>query len=128
MTVVGGSQGVSHGVEEFRIVTKVSGNVKDTPGEFGDFCLPPPHPNIACFTMEDPILAQNGIGQGIPRVWSNPQLSSHIRPGLEPPQLHQTNLTDAVYEVDVTRGVAIKTSREASPITPERRQSMPEIG
>lgn len=64
----------------------------------------------------------------LPRVWSNPQLSSHLRPGLEPPLLQQANIADASYELDVTRGVAIKTSREGSPLTPERRQSMPDIG
>jgi hypothetical protein len=64
----------------------------------------------------------------LPRVWSNPQLSSHLRPGLEAPVLQQTHVADASYELDVTRGLAIKTSRDGSPVTPERRQSMPDIG
>ena len=127
VTVVGGS----HGIEEFRIVTKASGGVEEkerAQDEVGGIAAPAS--NIACLALDgNSKMVQNGTSQGIPRVWSNPQLSSHLRPGLEPPQLHQTNITDALYEVDLTRGVAVKTnSREASPITPERRQSMPEIG
>ncbi|RXG72825.1 hypothetical protein Avbf_10949 [Armadillidium vulgare] len=85
-------------------------------------------PTIACLSLETPKLKQNGTGYGLPRVWSNPQIVSHIRPGLEPPKLQQASGTDAVYELDISRGVALKTSREGSPVTPERRQSMPDIG
>ena len=45
---------------------------------------------------------------GLPRTWSNPQLSSHIRPGLEPPRLQQAAFDDCVYAVDVMRNVAVK--------------------
>lgn len=46
--------------------------------------------------------------EGLPRTWSNPQLSSHIRPGLEPPRLQQAAFDDCVYAVDVMRNVAVK--------------------
>ena len=46
--------------------------------------------------------------EGLPRTWSNPQLSSHIRPGLEPPRLQQAAFDDCVFAVDVMRNVAVK--------------------
>lgn len=116
VTMVGGSVAGSHGVEEFRVVTKVSGGV-----EQGADCLP-------IERREGVVHVELGSQVGLPRAWSNPQLSSHIRPGLEPPLVHTTTVTDAVYEVDVARGICVKSSREGSPLTPERRQSMPEIG
>jgi len=110
-TMIGGSQVV----EEYRVVTRA------TVEETGMACL-------ALETSANP-LQGDAVGQvGLPRAWSNPQLSSHIRPGLEPPQIHTATLTDAVYELDVARGLVVKSSREGSPITPERRQSMPDIG
>jgi len=44
----------------------------------------------------------------LPRTWSNPQLSSHIRIGLEPPRLQQATFDDCFYSVDVMRNVAVK--------------------
>ncbi|CAL4079528.1 unnamed protein product [Meganyctiphanes norvegica] len=111
VTMIGGSQIV----EEYRVVTRA------TVEETGAACL-------ALETSANPLQGES-VGQiGLPRAWSNPQLSSHIRPGLEPPQIHTATLTDAVYELDVARGLVVKSSREGSPITPERRQSMPDIG
>lgn len=116
VTMVGGSVAGSHGVEEFRVVTKGAGGVEDAAD-----CLP-------IERREGVVHVELGSQAGLPRAWSNPQLSSHIRPGLEPPHVHTTTVTDAVYEVDVARGICMKSSREGSPLTPERRQSMPEIG
>ncbi|XP_069195482.1 uncharacterized protein Asator isoform X4 [Procambarus clarkii] len=119
VTMIGGSVAGSHGIEEFRVVTKVTGGIEE------------PIPNVACLPMETTGVLQVDIGgqtSSLPRAWSNPQLSSHIRPGLEPPLVHTTTVTDAVYELDVARGICVKTSREGSPLTPERRQSMPDIG
>lgn len=117
--MVGGSVAGSHGIEEFRVVTRASGGVEEAA------------PTAACLALEatkNPLQGEQADHPGLPRAWSNPQISSHIRPGLEPPQIHTTTVTDAVFEVDVARGVCIKTSREGSPLTPERRQSMPDIG
>ncbi|XP_063615296.1 serine/arginine repetitive matrix protein 2-like isoform X1 [Penaeus indicus] len=119
VTMVGGSVAGSHGIEEFRVVTRASGGVEEA------------GPTAACLALEatkSPLQGEQADHPGLPRAWSNPQISSHIRPGLEPPQIHTTTVTDAVFEVDVARGVCIKTSREGSPLTPERRQSMPDIG
>ncbi|KAF0310735.1 Tau-tubulin kinase Asator [Amphibalanus amphitrite] len=49
-------------------------------------------------------------GEGLPRAWSNPQLSARIRAGLEPPLLQQATFDDVVYEVDVVRNVAAVVS------------------
>lgn len=117
--MIGGSGAASHGIEEFRVVTRGSGGMEERVA------------TVACLAMESTGVVQVELGgqaTSLPRAWSNPQLSSHIRPGLEPPLVHTTTVTDAVYEVDVARGVCVKTSREGSPITPERRQSMPDIG
>ncbi|XP_066945982.1 uncharacterized protein Asator isoform X3 [Macrobrachium rosenbergii] len=117
VTMIGGS----HGIEEFRVVTKGTGGVEEAE----------PYPAVAaCLALEaaSPLQGDTTNQPGLPRAWSNPQLSSHIRPGLEPPLVLTTTVTDAVYEVDVARGVCVKTSREGSPLTPERRQSMPDIG
>lgn len=118
VTMVGGSVAGSHGVEEVRVVTKATGAVEE------------PAPAVACLAMETKGVLQVDLGgqASLPRAWSNPQLSSHIRPGLEPPLVHTATVTDAVYELDVARGICVKTSREGSPLTPERRQSMPDIG
>lgn len=116
MTIVGGSVAGSHGVEELRAMTKASGGIEEAPD-----CLPVER-------GEGMVHVEMGGQAVLPRAWSNPQLSSHIRPGLEPPLVHTTTVTDAVYEVDVARGICVKSSREGSPLTPERRQSMPDIG
>lgn len=116
VTIIGGSVAGSHGVEELRAMTKASGGIEEV-----DDCLPPEG-------QEGVVHVELGSQVGLPRAWSNPQLSSHIRPGLEPPLVHTTTVTDAVYEVDVARGICVKSSREGSPLTPERRQSMPDIG
>ncbi|XP_045110209.1 uncharacterized protein LOC123504033 isoform X6 [Portunus trituberculatus] len=116
VTIIGGSVAGSHGVEELRAMTKASGGIEEV-----DDCLPPEG-------QEGVVHVELGNQVGLPRAWSNPQLSSHIRPGLEPPLVHTTTVTDAVYEVDVARGICVKSSREGSPLTPERRQSMPDIG
>lgn len=55
------------------------------------------------------------LREGLPRTWSNPQLSSHIRPGLEPPRLQQAAFDDCVYAVDMMRNVAVK--QDAAPST-----------
>lgn len=116
VTMVGGSVAGSHGVEELRMVNKAGG-------------LDQRVATVACLAMEGGVVqVEVGGPASLPRAWSNPQLSSHIRPGLEPPLVHTATVTDAVYEVDVARGICIKTSREDSPLTPERRQSMPDIG
>ena len=116
VTIIGGSVAGSHGIEELRAMTKASGGIEEAvdslPVERGEGAVHVEMCNQA----------------GLPRAWSNPQLSSHIRPGLEPPLVHTTTVTDAVYEVDVARGICVKSSREGSPLTPERRQSMPDIG
>ena len=52
--------------------------------------------------------------EGLPRTWSNPQLSSHIRPGLEPPRLQQAAFDDCVYALDVMRNVAVKQEASSS--------------
>ncbi|XP_042235973.1 uncharacterized protein LOC121875476 isoform X2 [Homarus americanus] len=119
VTMIGGSVAGSHGIDEFRVVTKASGGLEES------------GPAVACLAMETTGVLQVDLGgqvTSLPRAWSNPQLSSHIRPGLEPPLVHTTTVTDAVYELDVARGICVKTSREGSPLTPERRQSMPDIG
>lgn len=77
---------------------------------------------------------------GIPKVWSMPQLSNHIRPDLQPPRLQQATFDEIVYEVDVTRNVAVKQSPPVSdeseggtrpPLerlnSQERRQSLPSL-
>ncbi|KAK4297480.1 hypothetical protein Pmani_030101, partial [Petrolisthes manimaculis] len=116
VTMVGGSVAASHGVDELRMVNKAGG-------------LDQRVATVACLAMEGGVVqVEVGGPASLPRAWSNPQLSSHIRPGLEPPLVHTATVTDAVYEVDVARGICIKTSREDSPLTPERRQSMPDIG
>lgn len=73
--------------------------------------------------------------EGLPRTWSNPQLSSHIRPGLEPPRLQQAAFDDCVYAVDMMRNVAVKqgaatptsTTKEIDPFADEieRKFSLP---
>lgn len=57
---------------------------------------------------------ENGAGpsmveQTLPKVWSNPEISEHIRPGLEPPLIQQAAFDEYTYEVDVARNVASKT-------------------
>ncbi|XP_050731556.1 uncharacterized protein LOC127006078 isoform X3 [Eriocheir sinensis] len=116
VTMVGGSCAGSHGIEEFRVVTKASGGAEEAAD------------SLPVERREGVVHVELGSQAGLPRAWSNPQLSSHIRPGLEPPLVHTTTVTDAVYEVDVAWGICVKSSREGSPLTPERRQSMPEIG
>ncbi|KAK7060664.1 hypothetical protein SK128_012659, partial [Halocaridina rubra] len=120
VTMIGGSVAGSHGIEEFRVVTRATGGVEGAE----------PIPTVACLALEttSPLQGDTASQPGLPRAWSNPQLSSHIRPGLEPPHVLTATVTDAVYEVDVARGVCVKSSREGSPLTPERRQSMPDIG
>lgn len=84
----------------------------------------PPSPNSR--PSESTTVAQNGgtkpldylnidadaeaFTAGIPKVWSMPQLSNHIRPDLQPPRLQQATFDEIVYEVDMTRNVAIKQS------------------
>ncbi|XP_037079756.1 uncharacterized protein LOC119100747 [Pollicipes pollicipes] len=64
-------------------------------------------------------------GEGLPRSWSNPQLSPHIRAGLEPPLLQQATFDDVVYEVDVVRNVAaVVTAGRGSRGAPGRTVSM----
>jgi len=72
------------------------------------------------------------VEPGLPRTWSNPQLSPHIRPGLEPPRLQQASFDDCVYAVDVMRNVAAKSPQQPEDITniiestgPERKFSLP---
>lgn len=61
--------------------------------------------------------------EGLPRTWSNPQLSSHIRPGLEPPRLQQAAFDDCVYALDVMRNVAVKQEAGAER-APERLDAL----
>ena len=58
------------------------------------------------------------LREGLPRTWSNPQLSPHIRPGLEPPRLQQAAFDDCVYAVDVMRNVAVvkTTAKNVEPV------------
>ncbi len=60
----------------------------------------------------------------MPRTWSNPQLSSHIRPGLEPPRLQQAAFDDCVYAVDVMRNVAVKQGATASKSTTKENEPL----
>ena len=65
---------------------------------------------------------------GLPRTWSNPQLSSHIRPGLEPPRLQQAAFDDCVYAVDVMRNVAVKQTSPGPPADPSSPIGRPSGG
>ena len=122
MTMVGGNQAPGGaGPDEYRLVARVSSDASE---KYKREIITDAEGRI--FTTLSPKSPPSN--HRLPRVWSNPQLSSHLRPGLEPPMLQQTNIADASYDLDVTRGLAIKTEREGSPVTPERRQSMPEIG
>ncbi|GAB6024336.1 hypothetical protein CHUAL_009505 [Chamberlinius hualienensis] len=88
---------------------------------------------------------EENLRASLPKVWSMPQLSNHIRPDLQPPRLQQASFDKMVYEVDVTRNVAVKQhsledqvvngvsngSRRASQLerlnSQERRQSLPSL-
>lgn len=62
--------------------------------------------------------------EGLPRTWSNPQLSPHIRPGLEPPRLQQATFDDCVYAMDIMRNVAVKQDNDpAAPSSPSGRKN-----
>ena len=64
------------------------------------------------------------IREGLPRTWSNPQLSPHIRPGLEPPRLQQATFDDCVYAMDIMRNVAVKQDNDpAAPSSPSGRKN-----
>ncbi|XP_076057071.1 tau-tubulin kinase asator isoform X7 [Oratosquilla oratoria] len=129
VTMMGPSQAVSHGVEEVRVVTRAMGGMEEL--EENGHARNGRGATVACLALEPgkaATLLSGTASQGIPRTWSNPQISSHIRPGLEPPKLHQATFTDLTYEMDLTRGVAVRASKEGTPPTPERRQSMPDIG
>lgn len=87
-----------------------------------------PVPTIACLSLETPKLEQNGYTIGLPRTWSNPQIVSHLRPDIESPQLQKARGKSSVYEMDITRGIIIKGSRENVGTLAERRKSMPDLG
>ncbi|XP_054709299.1 uncharacterized protein LOC129219005 [Uloborus diversus] len=66
--------------------------------------------------------------QGLPRCWSCPTISLHIRSHLQPPLKQQASFDESVYEVDVMRNVAAKqTSVESVFSSDERRTSLPHI-
>lgn len=64
----------------------------------------------------------------LPRAWSLPQLSGHIRPTLEPPLLQQAAFDELVYEVDVMRNIALRRTQDEKgreDKEKERRCSLP---
>ncbi|KAK7794232.1 hypothetical protein R5R35_012552 [Gryllus longicercus] len=64
----------------------------------------------------------------LPRAWSLPQLSGHIRPALEPPLLQQAAFDELVYEVDVMRNIAVRRTHDEKgreDKAKERRSSLP---
>ncbi|CAN8009681.1 unnamed protein product [Ixodes pacificus] len=77
----------------------------------------PPHVTLAGFPLQGP------VPLGLPRVWSCPSMAFHIRSHLQPPLRQQASFDDNVYEVDVARNVAARSSEE----TEERRASLPSI-
>ncbi|CAN8000544.1 unnamed protein product, partial [Ixodes hexagonus] len=77
----------------------------------------PPHVTLAGFPLQGP------VPLGLPRVWSCPSMAFHIRSHLQPPLRQQASFDDNVYEVDVARNVAARSTEEAE----ERRASLPSI-
>lgn len=65
--------------------------------------------------------------QGLPRCWSCPTISLHIRSHLKPPLKQQASFDENVYEVDVMRNVAAKQKLNEEVVLPtdERRTSLP---
>ncbi|KAK2727888.1 tau-tubulin kinase homolog Asator-like isoform X2 [Artemia franciscana] len=85
--------------------------------------------NVECNILVSPVESPAPLQ----RVWSNPQLSSHIRPDLEPPTLQQAEIENYVYSMDIVRGVAMRRSVSAEEnkekageeVLTERRPSLP---
>lgn len=73
------------------------------------------------------VLISEYAPQGLPRCWSCPTISLHIRSHLKPPLKQQASFDENVYEVDVMRNVAAKQklNEEIVPPSDERRTSLP---
>lgn len=65
--------------------------------------------------------------QGLPRAWSCPTISFHIRSSLPPSLKQQAYFEENIYEVDILRNVASKQSSDNLEQTEERRASLPSL-
>ncbi|KAG8231953.1 hypothetical protein J437_LFUL008873 [Ladona fulva] len=88
---------------------------------------PTPTPRVRCLHIAG-IEAFEELRGTLPRAWSLPQLSPHIREGLEPPLLQIVAFDEASYEVDVMRNIGVcKTPKEDEDISKKRIRSLPAI-
>lgn len=95
----------------------------------------PPNLTVRNITYDDrkPKLLYIGVPisghapEGLPRCWSCPTISLHIRSHLKPPLKQQASFDENVYEVDIMRNVAAKQklNEEIAPCSDERTSSLP---
>ncbi|XP_023244153.1 uncharacterized protein LOC111642093 isoform X3 [Centruroides sculpturatus] len=72
-------------------------------------------------------LYKKASNQGLPRAWSCPTISFHIRSSLPPSLKQQAYFEENIYEVDILRNVAAKQSTDNLEQTEERRASLPSL-
>ncbi|XP_071450606.1 tau-tubulin kinase homolog Asator isoform X2 [Hetaerina americana] len=100
---------------------------KDAKDEVAPPQLPPTAPKMSCLPIAG-IEAFEELRGILPRVWSLPQLSPHIREGLEPPLLQVVAFDEATYELDIMRNVGVRQPpKEDEKSSMKRIRSLPGI-
>ncbi|XP_046383667.1 tau-tubulin kinase homolog Asator isoform X7 [Ischnura elegans] len=88
---------------------------------------PPPAPKPRCLHIAG-IEAFEELRGTLPRAWSLPQLSPHIREGLEPPLLQVVAFDEAAYDLDIMRNIGVRRSQKDEEKTSIKRiRSLPSI-